>query len=196
LALKRKCRHCDKPISWLYPFVEILTAVVMTALFLNAQPMYIPAYFIFFSALIVTIRSDIETMLISRYVTVFLIPVGILGSYLELLPISATESITSAILGGSILWLIGQLFYLFTNKVGLGQGDVDLLAFIGSFIGLLGIWFTVMIASILGSIFGLTFMFYTGTQESVRIPFGPFLAISAIGYVLWAQNIIPILFGT
>lgn len=157
--------------------------------------MYIPAYFIFFSALIVTIRSDIETMLISRYVTLCLIPIGILASYLELLPISTTESITSAVIAGGILWLIGQLFYLCTHRVGLGQGDIDLIAFIGSFTGLMGTWVTVMLGSILGTFFGLGLILTTGQKKSLPIPFGPFLAISAMVYVLYAPQIIIVLFG-
>ncbi|MGH9549130.1 MAG: prepilin peptidase, partial [Terriglobales bacterium] len=31
LALKGKCRHCSKPISWHYPVVELLTAVAFIA---------------------------------------------------------------------------------------------------------------------------------------------------------------------
>lgn len=194
LVLRGRCRHCHKVISWLYPFVELITAIIMTALIMNTSIIYFPAYFIFFSALIVTIRSDIETMLISRYVTLFLIPVGVLASYFKLLPISATESIVAAVVGGSCLWLIGHIFYLITNKVGLGQGDVDLLAFIGTFTGILGVWSTVLIASILGSIFGISFMISSGSKESIRISFGPFLAMGAIGYVLYAQKISAIIY--
>ncbi len=195
VLLGGKCRTCHKPISWLYPFVELLTAIIMTALCLTTPTVYIPAYIIFFSALIVTIRSDIETMLISRYATVFLIPLGILLSSVGLLPITGTESVASAIVGSGLLWLIGKIFYVITGKVGMGQGDVDLLAFIGSFIGLVGLWVTIMTASLLGSIFGLSYMLATGTKHSVRIPFGPFLALGAIGYVLYAHQLIPVLFG-
>jgi prepilin signal peptidase PulO-like enzyme (type II secretory pathway) len=63
--LKGRCRYCGQPISTLYPFIEILTTLVMTLLVIMAPTRYVPAYFILFSALIVTIRSDIETMLIS-----------------------------------------------------------------------------------------------------------------------------------
>jgi leader peptidase (prepilin peptidase)/N-methyltransferase len=167
----------------------------MTDLFLHIPCPYIPAYFIFFSALIVTIRSDIETMLISRYVTLFLVPIGVACAYLNLLPITFTESSISCVTGSGLLWVLGKIFYRITGKEGIGQGDIDLLAFIGAFIGLIGIWFTVLLGSILGSTFGLVWMLASHDKKSIRIPFGPFLAASAMVYVLYAYQVIPFLIG-
>lgn len=78
------------------------------------------------------------------------------------------------------------MFYLIKGKHGIGQGDLDLLAFIGSFTGLLGLWATVLIGSISGSIIGLVYLVVTGKSgSSARIPFGPFLSFGAIIFVLF-----------
>lgn len=162
----------------------------MTALYLHVQADYFIPYFIFFSALIVTIRSDLETMLISRYVTLFLIPVGIAFSLMHLLPISPQESVMGALLGYLFLWAIAQLFLRITGKEGMGQGDMELLAFIGSFTGVIGCWISLLLASIIGSLIGFCYIIFCKAGRSVKIPFGPFLALGAMIFVLFQQDIV------
>lgn len=195
MLLQGTCRYCKKPISWLYPFIEIVTAILLSALYVSVPFLYFPAYFIFFSALIVTIRSDIETMLISRFTTLFLIPLGLLFSSMNLLPITLIDSALGIILGYFFLFVTAQLFLWFTGKEGIGQGDIELLAFIGSFVGIIGCWLALFFASIIGSLFGITYMIFTKTYKQLKIPFGPFLAFGAISFVLFRNYLITILLG-
>lgn len=182
--LKGKCRLCHNSISFLYPFIEIFTVIVMTLLVLRVPCHFIPAYFVLFSALIVTIRSDIETMLISQYVTLLLVPIGFLCAYMNLLPISLWNSLIGCLFGYAFLWTLATLFFLWTHKRGMGEGDFELLALIGSFLGLNGAWMSLLIASVIGSCVGLCIIFIGRAQSSIKIPFGPFLASAAILNVL------------
>ncbi len=182
--LHGSCRYCKHPISLLYPFIELVTAASITALYYAVPHHYFAAYFIFFSALIVTIRSDLETMLICRFVTLFLIPVGLLCSAIGWLPLSLPESISGTVFGYAALWITSRFFLWLTGKEGMGQGDLELLAFIGSFIGIFGCWFSLMIGSITGSVIGLAYLHATHAGRSAKIPFGPFLACGAMGFVL------------
>lgn len=190
VVLKGSCRSCKKPISLLYPCIELLTVVLMMALYCTVPFHYFPAYFLFFSALIVTIRSDMETMLISRYVTLFLVPLGLLFSLVGLLPISLLDSITGAFLGYFFLWAMARGFYRLTHKHGIGQGDLELLSFIGSFLGVLGCWASLLLGAVIGSLVGVGYIAVTRSSHSVKIPFGPFLALGAISYVLFQDFII------
>lgn len=165
------------------------------ALYYYIPSSYFFSYFVFISALIVTIRSDLETMLISRYVTLFLVPFGFLFSALELLPISLTESIAGCFVGFGGLYLIAYTFYKLTGKHGLGQGDIDLLALVGSFTGIIGCWATILIGSVAGSLVGLIYMRIKKPTISIKIPFGPFLAFGAISYVFWQETIASFLLG-
>lgn len=187
IFLRGKCRYCEKPISLLYPFIELLTVLVMLGLFYLIDSHYWFSYFIFFSALIVTIRTDFETMLISRYTTLFLIPLGFVLSIMGLLPITLSQSIIGTLFGYFFLYSIAKTFFWYTNKEGMGQGDLELLACIGSFTGFLGCWITLMLASTIGALCGITYMIISGQRHSVKIPFGPFLALGAIAFVLF-QN--------
>lgn len=196
LMLKGACRQCHQPISILYPFIELLTALTFLALVQMAPSNYFPAYGLFFSALIVTIRTDFETMLVSRLVTLFLIPFGFLFSYLNMLPISLFESIIGSLLGGGFLYIIATLFKWITKKDGLGQGDIELLAFIGAFLGPISCWMSLFLGSLVGSIVGIMSMVATGAKSSYKIPFGPFLASGAISTVLLHQLLMHFFFYT
>ncbi len=146
-------------------------------------------YSLFFSALIVTIRTDLERMLISRFMTWVLLPVGILLSAAELLPLTPYQSILGALLGYSILWLIGSFFYYIKKVEGLGQGDLDLLAMIGAFTGPLCMWTALLIGSCTGSLIRLMMIAYQ-RKKKIKIPFGPWLSTGAIIYVFFQEIII------
>lgn len=142
-----------------------------------------PAYFILISALWVTIYSDLENLLISRFVSLYLAPVGFLLCLQEMLPISPAQSAITALLGGLLLWSINKIFYWFKKHDGLGQGDIDLIICIGAWLGILGTWFTVLAGSILGSLYAACYMLCT--RKIIRvIPFGPFLAAAAIIFTI------------
>lgn len=178
----------DVRVHTLSPYFELFSAIFLSLLLYFSNPTFLPAYFLFFSALIITIKTDLATFLISRFVSLFLVPLGILASWLDLLPISPLESALSGALGYLFFYLISSIFFWVTKKQGLGEGDGELLAFIGSCTGFLGSWFTILFASVLGSIIGIAIMFYT-KRKNQAIPFGPFLAIGAMLFVLCQEYI-------
>lgn len=144
---------------------------------------YFPAYFTLFSACIVTIYTDFFCMLISRFVSLYLAPTGILFAYFELLPISWHESLAASIIGYAAFCLINSIFYFFKKQDGLGQGDLDLMALIGAYTGLLGCWLTVLYGSLLATLSVIAYMIYHRKYQS-KIPFGPFLCIGSMLFVL------------
>lgn len=195
LFLKGHCRYCKQNISFLYPAIELFSAIIFYLLFLNISFPYSISYFVFFSALIITIRTDIETMLISRYVTLFLIPLAVIFSIFNLLPISPLKIFFGTLFGYFLLYFISKTFFLFTKKEGIGQGDIELLALIGAFTGIIGCWISLLLGSILGSIFGIILILLKKQNFQTRIPFGPFLAIGSMIYVLYQDQILYLIFG-
>lgn len=157
----------------------------MSALYLFLPSIYFIAYFIFFSALIVIIRSDLETMLISRYTTLYLIPIGCLMSYYAGLPITASESLVGVLFGYGLLYMIRIMFFWVTGKIGVGIGDLELLAMIGSFTGIVGCWFSLLFGSIFGTLIGIAYLKICNLPRDTRLPYGPLLALGAILYVFF-----------
>lgn len=175
---------CKKPIAPQNSLFEIFASLACTLLWHTTAPSYFFTYFIFLSALLIALRTDIEEMLISRFTTLYLIPFAFLASAYGLLPLSAQTSVFGACFGFFILWITKISFQKLTHKEGLGQGDIDLLAMIGAFTGPLGAWVTVSLGSILGMIITLFYMLIT-KKRVVKFPFGPFLVVGAIIFLIY-----------
>jgi leader peptidase (prepilin peptidase) / N-methyltransferase len=195
LFMRGRCPHCRSLLAPYNAFVELLTGLTLCALYYSQSAAYFAAYFIFFSALLITIRTDLETMLIARACTVYLIPLGLLLSTLKLLPLSLFESMLGATIGYLLLYGMMKLFSLLTGRAGMGLGDLDLLAFIGAFVGPSGCWLSLLIGSTLGSLAGCLIMLFMRRSKETPIPFGPFLALGAISFVLWKNQLLALLFS-
>lgn len=133
-------------------------------------------------------------MLISRFATLFLAPLGLLFSAYGLLPLSLLESIVGAFFGYVLLFTINALFKRLRNQDGIGDGDFDLLLFIGAFTGIIGCWISITIGSMIGSFYGLFCMLSTHNRNeknisllNSKIPFGPLLAFGAIIFVFFQR---------
>ena len=210
IVLRGKCRACSSPISYLYPFIELLTAIVFTVtayVYFQSPEIYftllsegqvllhIAGYGIFLSALIVSVRTDLERMVIHRFASLGVIPIGFFLAASEASLISLPQSILAAVIGYLSLWFINEAFYRFTRKTGVGEGDMDLLALIGSFLGVVGIWSTVFFASLAGSVIAIAYLWLTNKPHSTPIPFGPFLALGAWAHIIFYQHILNYLVG-
>lgn len=171
---------------FLFPYFEIAMSLCFSFLWHNP---YFYSYFLFFSALGITIQTDLCCMLISRFASLYLLPIPITLSFFNLLPIHVIESSIATLCGYGLFYSINKIFYIFKKENGLGQGDFDLMALIGAYTGMVGIWFTVLCGSILGAITACMYMIYT-KKRIFHIPFGPFLSLGAIIFVLLQRHIL------
>ncbi len=178
----------------LTPFQSLLQFILATTcsiIFFMAWCTYLPTYPIyclFISALWITVYTDTYYMLISRLTSLYLAPIGIAASIAGTLPIKSTESIVAAFLAGSFLIITNAIFKKIKGHDGLGQGDIELIICIGAWLGFLGTWCTILIASITGTFAGTFYLLIT--QKPIKIlPFGPFLALGALTFLQYSQTL-------
>jgi leader peptidase (prepilin peptidase)/N-methyltransferase len=217
LFLRGRCRVCSASISWLYLFTESLTALVMTVLFyktiiapiafldfgdtsvcyIASSRMYsaFGAIALFFSALIAATRTDLEALLIPQLFSLWMVPFGIAAAYFGFLQITWEESIIGSVIGYGVLWLVAFIFKRVTGKEGMGVGDMELLAMIGSFLGPLGVWMSLLFGSFSGLLCGALYLLLSGKNTATRIPFGPFLALGAAMYYFLSPVLLNLLLG-
>jgi leader peptidase (prepilin peptidase) / N-methyltransferase len=83
-------------------------------------------------------------------------------------------------------------FYLIAlvSKGSMGGGDIKLIAMIGAFLGWQGAFFTILSGALLGSLVGVTLMVLGKKGRKDKVPFGPFLSIGAILFILWGDDLI------
>ncbi len=154
---------------------------------LSSAPAYsaYPWQLIFFiSTLCISLITDLYFFLISRYVTLYLIPFVWIAAYFQIIPISLYESIEGALISFLFLWSFKHLFLLLRKYDGLGQGDIDMLAYIGAFTGILGAWCTLLYACIV-SLSYLPLQHFFLKESSSHIPLGVFLCIGCWLYLLF-----------
>lgn len=68
----------------------------------------------------------------------------------------------------------------------MGRGDAKMLAGLGAWLGLNGLVMAVLVATLGASFWVLGLMFKGRYQRHLAIPFGPFLALGAIIYLIWS----------
>jgi leader peptidase (prepilin peptidase) / N-methyltransferase len=93
--------------------------------------------------------------------------------------------------------LAGKLTEIVIPREAMGFGDVLLMITIGSFIGWKGALFTIVAASILGSVIGGGSRLIGRSEWGQKLPFGPYLAAGALIWIFagpefleWYQNLL------
>ncbi len=192
LALRGRCRSCRTKISAQYPVVELCMGLLSLALY-NKSGLTLPFmfYFVFLAALLVIIFIDIQHQIIPDVISLPGIIIGFAASFF-VPQVSWQQSGLGILIGGGILYAIAFGYYLFTKRDGMGGGDIKLLAMIGAFLGWQSLLYVIFASSLTGSIVGIAAMVKQGKGGRTRIPFGPFLALSAMSYLFFQETIFKI----
>ena len=95
--------------------------------------------------------------------------------------INLVQSLLGTLIGGGGLLLLALLGDWLFKKESMGGGDIKLAAMLGAFLGWQKVLFVFIASSVIGLIVSIIAMIFSSNiRETRRIPFGPFLAASAI----------------
>ena len=188
--LAGRCRHCRKTISWQYPLVEIVTALLFLLVWLK------------------NINSpDLAWLLVRDWLMVItLIIVFIYDLRWQLVPMMIVWPMTAIVFGLNLFLgysifdlglfgLIGLSFfwiqYFITKKKGLGEGDI----WLGLFLGLAypsgaSLFLVIFLAYTIGALISLLLLATHKKGWKSKVALGPFLALGAIINLIWGQAII------
>jgi len=187
LFLRGACRSCRAKISIRYPVIELLTAL----LFLTTEIKFGFSYvliirdWVFVSILIAVTFIDLEHRIIPDPLSLGGLAIGLATSWL--VPgFGLLNSVLGAAFGFCAFYGLAWAYLRFTGRSGLGGGDIKLIAMIGAFLGSGGVFATIFISSIFGSLVGIAWAIARGRKEVMKlaIPYGPFLVVGALYYYL------------
>ncbi|MFP6795613.1 MAG: A24 family peptidase [Pseudomonadales bacterium] len=181
IILKGRCVLCAHPISIRYPIIEGITCLLaIGAISIWGYSIAALLYFVFLASLLTLFVIDVETTLLPDQITLPLIWLGLITSYLSTntsdfpTPLS---SLTGAIVGYTSLWTINQTFKLIRGRNGMGNGDFKFTAALGAWLGWQALPTVVLVASITGLTYALILLCLGKLSAKRAIPFGPFLSI-------------------
>lgn len=190
LILGRKCRQCHTPISFRYPFVELLTGVLsfIVAWHFGFSEQAAAALLLTWT-LIALSFIDYDTQLLPDAITIPMVWVGLLLS-LGVVYVDPATSIIGATAGYLSLWCVFQLFKLITGKEGMGFGDFKLLAVLGAWFGWKMLPVIILLSSFAGAVIGISLIVLKQQNKDKPIPFGPYLAIAGWLAMLYGDELI------
>jgi leader peptidase (prepilin peptidase)/N-methyltransferase len=199
LLILAKCRKCKKKISFQYPLVELITIITFLAIyFIYGVSMTTILLVILFLTFIIIFFIDLKHFIIPNSLTFSMMVLGFVKSFdqnlISLFP-NYFNSLLGGILGYGIIWSIIFFYKLIRNKEGMGLGDAKLLAVIGFWFGWIAIPFVIFSSSIVALISVIPSLLNKSKKLSSEIPFGPYIVIGCILYIVFIEQYKNLLFG-
>ena len=197
IFLRGSCRYCGKKISWQYPAVELFTATSFTLLALH-YGLQITDYGLWFSLIFVSFLIVIAVFDLKHYLILdkVLLPASIIA-LIELIYQSFSLhnfGLHSPLIQGGVGVLIISGFfglqYLVSRGRWIGLGDVKLGIFLGLVFGLGQSIMLLFVAYFVGAVVGVGLILLGKKHLSSRLPFGTFLAFSAIIMMLYGASLL------
>jgi prepilin signal peptidase PulO-like enzyme (type II secretory pathway) len=193
--LGRKCRQCRFPISWLYPSVELGTAVLF-AFFGSVQlgsatgPEIVTiAWSLFLVSILVAIAVyDGRNM----EIPLVLLAIGLGGAAVAALALGSVAPVPWAdpsspwrdmFLGAVIAAGIFYALVYFSKETWMGMGDVWLAGIAGAAVGLPALLLLFTLSFSVGALVGGILMLAGRRGMKSQVPFAPFLAVGTLATV-------------
>ena len=199
LWLRGRCRYCQVTIPRRIPIVEGVTGFLFALVYwkYGLRPELAIAL-VYSCILLVIFVIDLETMYV---LSVVVYPAMALALVFSLFwpgigdwGLGIGGRLASALLGGVIGSMAMVLPYLLSRVIyhreGMGKGDIQLGALVGLMNGYPFVLAALFLAIIGGGLVASMLLLFKVKKRTDAIPFGPFLAASAMVTLLWGQAIL------
>ena len=186
--LKGRCRHCETPISVLYPLVELVAAALIVACVAVFGPTPEAALAAGFCAVLVTLSAiDIQLRIVPNRIV---LPAAGVALVLHTAIDPSPEWVVSAFAAAGLLFVV-----VLAHPKGLGMGDVKLALLLGAVLGasvsvalMLGLFAALVPAAVLVSRHG-------AAARKMGVPLVPFLASGAVVTLFLGERILDAYLG-
>lgn len=216
LLLGGKCASCREPISWRYPAVELLTAIIFVLTYFQlGLTAFLPVGLIFVSVMIALIFIDADHMILPNVITYPLIvlafavrvvyPIAFDASLLPGfqavpgLPLigypgwvyGLITAVFGALVGGGSLWLVGEFWKRLRGVDAMGLGDVKMMFGVGALLGWRLSLLTIFTGAFAGALVGIALVLRQKDRNlQMQIPFGIFLGVGSVVALLFGEHLI------
>ena len=197
LLLKFKCRNCKTKISFQYFLVETISLINFLVLYLIFGISLNTLLLIILSVeFLIIFFIDLKHYIIPNSLTYSMMILGFLKSFdpnLDPIFPNFLNSLIGGLLGYGIIWSIIYFYRQFKKKEGMGLGDAKLFAVIGFWFGWISIPFVIFLSSIIALLSVLPDLLRSSKKLSSQIPFGPFIILGTIFYLVFQDNFVKLL---
>ncbi len=194
LLLRGKCRACKNKIAFSYPCIELSTGLLFCLnlyahpTIYSQQPINVILFLgCIFSVILFTLAIlDFKYFWLPQVLTSGGLVLGITISFFIDLNNGFYQfnysfyTLLASLLGFTFFNLLSRIGKKIYNKSVIGGGDAKLSAMIGSWLGIQGLFITIWFAFISAGIFVILGFIFKKIKSNQKIPFGVFLASSAL----------------
>jgi leader peptidase (prepilin peptidase)/N-methyltransferase len=176
LLLRGRCRGCRKPISVMYPLIELATAGIW-AYMAWRHGLTIEAIrgAVFGTILLGIAMTDARQYIIPDEFSLGGLAIGLLFSLAGGLP-ALGNALLGAAVGFGLLWVVGTVGTWVFKEDAMGGGDIKMMAMVGAFVGWQGVLLTIFLGALVGT---LVFVPLLLVGQKKLVPFGIFLSLGA-----------------
>lgn len=185
LLLRGRCRFCGELISRRYIYIELMTGFLYVWCFAIFGISLLSIKSIILSTFLIGITFiDIDHQLILDKVLIGLAITGVITN-LSITSVAAGDMVAAALTGGGIFLLIAIV-----TKGGMGGGDIKFVAALGLWLGLKLTLLTILLSFLVGGLGSGLLLLTRLKRRKDFIPFGPFIAASALISMLYGEQLI------
>lgn len=193
VLLRAKCRDCEGKISWQYPLVEFFTgAIFVLTGFYFFDPAEIMSfwetafYLIIFSLFMILLVYDwlyMEVPILIFWIILGLVAINLIFiSYLELSlgSVIFSLSLTQALIGGFVAWILFFSLVFFSKEKWMGWGDVYIGFLVGLILGWPNILLGLLLSFTIGAVYSTIVILLKEVTLKTQVPFVPFLVLGTL----------------
>ncbi len=196
LLLGAACRACGSRISWRYPVIELVTCTLFAMCCLQFSPSWLAGCWALLCFLLLGLAvMDAETLLLPDLFTLPGLLAGVVFAALRpglegagwawgTAVRALGWSLLAAAAAAAALLLIAGVYWLVRRRMGLGLGDVKLLAMLAAWLGLQQTGLVLFLAVVAGALYGLGMILVNRRGDAspgqLPVPFGTMLSLAGL----------------
>ena len=198
LSLKGECRYCHKHISWQYPLVEILTALLFVVSYIFWPYALNGVWWLAFAAwlgiVVVFVALTVYDMrwqeLPDKLVGVAISLSIVLSAIIFIHGIVGWNGLLQVLLSVCIIFGLFWVLFQISDGAWIGGGDVKLAIALGLIVSLpIRAVLVIFISSFVGTLFALPRIVRDRKNLKTVIPYGPLLILATIIVFLFGNDI-------
>lgn len=215
LALRGRCRHCGRPYSPRYMFVELATGLAALAAWQIFGPSLDAVLgFAIVCCLIVVFFVDLDHYIIPDETVAIIAAAGVLLDLLHMVQrggvigvvfeerlssglsyrVVLPASLVGMAVGAGVFLAIAFGAERVFKRPAMGWGDVKLAGAMGAVLGPGYQFLTYFLLSvIIGAVVGLVVMLLGLRGRRDYVPFGPMMAVAGVVMILWSEIVTPVI---
>ena len=195
IFLNAKCRECSAHIDIKYFIVELICALSFIFIFyIFGLTITTLLFFILSIFFVIIFFIDLKHFIIPNELTFPLMFIGLFKTFDPNLDQyffpDFIDSVIGGVVGYLIIWMIIFAYRKFKKKDGMGLGDAKLLSAIGFWFGWVSVPFILFFSSFVALVFAVPSLINKSKNMSSSIPYGPFLVLGCVLYLLLLEQIV------